>query len=247
MRPIPSRPVVFRGRFASSGLQVITKEPNVGPPSATRLPADVQIGSFLRDSHSRDAWPSMGIDSPRPRLFEIADDTLAGQCLNDLSADDWHIAPLNPLPCPITVAWSEEDALLPMAEYARALPERLPQATFKVLAGVGHDPMIDDPPPSSADHPRPSQGQRRTSTQRGPNRSDSAWVLATTRTANWRNCGEGRAQRRAKVGFQNRPERTSERADSGRCSAATSGGRGEAGHPAEDPRCPLGHHCHGAV
>ena len=65
--------------------------------------------------------------------------------LNDLSADDWHIAPLNPLPCPITVAWSEEDALLPMARYARALPERLPQATFKVLAGVGHDPMIDDP------------------------------------------------------------------------------------------------------
>jgi pimeloyl-ACP methyl ester carboxylesterase len=32
-----------------------------------------------------------------------------------------------------------------MAEYASALPERLPQATFKVLAGVGHVPMIDDP------------------------------------------------------------------------------------------------------
>jgi pimeloyl-ACP methyl ester carboxylesterase len=32
-----------------------------------------------------------------------------------------------------------------MAEYASALSERLPQATFKVLAGVGHIPMIDDP------------------------------------------------------------------------------------------------------
>ncbi len=38
---------------------------------------------------------------------------------------------------------------------------------------------------------------------------------------------------------------TSKRADSG-CSAAT-GGRGEAGHPAEDPRCPPGHHLHGAI
>ena len=32
-----------------------------------------------------------------------------------------------------------------MAEFASALSERLPHATFKVLAGVGHVPMIDDP------------------------------------------------------------------------------------------------------
>ena len=32
-----------------------------------------------------------------------------------------------------------------MAEYARALSQRMPQATFKVLAGVGHVPMLDDP------------------------------------------------------------------------------------------------------
>jgi pimeloyl-ACP methyl ester carboxylesterase len=65
--------------------------------------------------------------------------------VKDLSADVWHIAPLNPLPCPITVAWAEKDALLPMAEYARALPERLPEVAFSVLAGVGHEPMLDDP------------------------------------------------------------------------------------------------------
>jgi pimeloyl-ACP methyl ester carboxylesterase len=44
---------------------------------------------------------------------------------------------LNPLPRPITVAWSEKDALIPKAEYASALSEHL-QATFEVLAGVGH-------------------------------------------------------------------------------------------------------------
>ena len=38
---------------------------------------------------------------------------------------------------------------------------------------------------------------------------------------------------------------TSNRADSG-CSAAV-GGRGEAGHPAQDPRCAPGHRGHGAV
>lgn len=38
---------------------------------------------------------------------------------------------------------------------------------------------------------------------------------------------------------------TFERADSG-CSSAT-GGRGEAGHPAQDPRRAPSHHCHGAV
>ena len=79
------------------------------------------------------------------QAVEIINDSLDGAVLDDLSADEWHIAPLGPLPCPITVAWSEHDEVLPMAEYARALSERLPQATFKVLAGVGHVPMIDDP------------------------------------------------------------------------------------------------------
>jgi pimeloyl-ACP methyl ester carboxylesterase len=79
------------------------------------------------------------------QAVEIISDSLDGAILDDLSADEWHIAPLDPLPCPITVAWSENDEVLPMAEYASALPERLPQATFKVLAGVGHVPMLDDP------------------------------------------------------------------------------------------------------
>jgi pimeloyl-ACP methyl ester carboxylesterase len=79
-------------------------------------------------------------------VVDIADDTLASaDVLIDLSKDDWHISSMDPLPCPITVAWSEKDALLPMADYAGALPQRLPAATFTVLAGVGHEPMTDDP------------------------------------------------------------------------------------------------------
>ena len=75
----------------------------------------------------------------------ITDDSLVCTVFDDLSADEWHIAPLDPLPCPITVVWSENDTVLPMAEFASALSDLLPHATFKVLAGVGHVPMIDDP------------------------------------------------------------------------------------------------------
>jgi pimeloyl-ACP methyl ester carboxylesterase len=32
-----------------------------------------------------------------------------------------------------------------MAEYEKTARERLPQVAFKILPGVGHVPMIDDP------------------------------------------------------------------------------------------------------
>jgi pimeloyl-ACP methyl ester carboxylesterase len=47
--------------------------------------------------------------------------------------------------CPITIAWSGSDALLPVAQYEKKVRERLPQAVFKVLPDVGHVPMFDDP------------------------------------------------------------------------------------------------------
>ena len=77
--------------------------------------------------------------------LEITDDSLACSVVADLSASDWQIEPLNPLPCPVTIAWSEKDATLPLAQYRENAHERLPQATFNILPGVGHVPMIDDP------------------------------------------------------------------------------------------------------
>jgi pimeloyl-ACP methyl ester carboxylesterase len=61
------------------------------------------------------------------------------------SNDEEQIARLDPLPCPITLAWSEKDSLLPVATYGKVARERLPRATFKILPDVGHAPMIDDP------------------------------------------------------------------------------------------------------
>ncbi|MGY1814962.1 alpha/beta fold hydrolase [Blastococcus sp. SYSU D00820] len=55
------------------------------------------------------------------------------------------VAPLDPLPCPVAIAWAEHDRILPPAVHLAAARERLPGARLSVLAGVGHVPMVDDP------------------------------------------------------------------------------------------------------
>ena len=65
--------------------------------------------------------------------------------VSDIVDGTFQVAPVDPLPCPITIAWSGNDALLPVARYEKNVRERLPQATFKVLPDVGHVPVFDDP------------------------------------------------------------------------------------------------------
>jgi pimeloyl-ACP methyl ester carboxylesterase len=60
-------------------------------------------------------------------------------------ADDDCLAPLDPLPCPVTVAWAECDEVLPLADYRAAVFARLPGARLVVLGGVGHAATVDDP------------------------------------------------------------------------------------------------------
>jgi len=80
------------------------------------------------------------------RAVEFVDDYLACTVYNEiLSTDEEQIAPLDPLPCPITLAWSEKDAMLPVASYGPNARQRLPHATFIILEDVGHVPMMDDP------------------------------------------------------------------------------------------------------
>jgi pimeloyl-ACP methyl ester carboxylesterase len=58
--------------------------------------------------------------------------------------DDQHLAPMESLPCPITVAWAEHDEVLPLETYADTVRHRLPGAAFVVMPGVGHAAMVDD-------------------------------------------------------------------------------------------------------
>lgn len=85
---------------------------------------------------------SMTARQARAVIADQAGCTLAGR----LSiGDDDVIAPLDPLPCPVTVAWAEHDRILPVATYREAVRARLPGASFIVVPDAGHAAMVDDP------------------------------------------------------------------------------------------------------
>jgi pimeloyl-ACP methyl ester carboxylesterase len=83
---------------------------------------------------------------PADRIVEVLGDVLACTITGDLfSTDEEQVAPMDPLPCPVTIAWSEKDTLIPLTPYGKLAHQRLPQATFTILPDVGHVPMVDDP------------------------------------------------------------------------------------------------------
>ena len=79
------------------------------------------------------------------QTHEALRDLLGCSIADDVLSTAEEIAPLDPLPCPVTLAWSSHDAVLPVAVNGVVARARLPQARFVVLPGAGHVPMIDDP------------------------------------------------------------------------------------------------------
>jgi pimeloyl-ACP methyl ester carboxylesterase len=79
------------------------------------------------------------------QAVEATQDLLDCAVADDILSTDEEIAPLDPLPCPITLAWGSDDAVVPIDVNGAVARARLPDARFVVLAGVGHVPMIDDP------------------------------------------------------------------------------------------------------
>jgi pimeloyl-ACP methyl ester carboxylesterase len=81
-----------------------------------------------------------------PRAFtNLTMDVLGCSVLDDLLESDERLLPLDSTDCPITVAWSGEDRVLPPSRFLPRAGELLPQARVLVLEGVGHVPMLDDP------------------------------------------------------------------------------------------------------
>jgi pimeloyl-ACP methyl ester carboxylesterase len=78
------------------------------------------------------------------RVLELMDDSIDCPFMDDYSPDEL-VEPLDPLPCPVTLAWAQFDRLVPAATYGQTSRERLPGATWVLLPGVGHIPMVDDP------------------------------------------------------------------------------------------------------
>ncbi len=52
---------------------------------------------------------------------------------------------MGPIECPVRIAWSQEDALIPLEPYGARFTTLVPNAERIVLPDVGHVPMYDDP------------------------------------------------------------------------------------------------------
>ena len=85
---------------------------------------------------------SMTARQARAVISDQAQCTLAGRLR---IGDDEMVGPLDPLPCPVTVAWAEHDRILPLTTYREAVHTRLPGASLIVIPDVGHAAMVDDP------------------------------------------------------------------------------------------------------
>ncbi|MGB7871643.1 MAG: alpha/beta hydrolase [Mycobacterium sp.] len=99
----------------------------------------------LRRRAMRDlAWHGDRISAAR--AVEVANDAFGCSIIHEvLRNGDEQVVAMDPLPCPITIAWPEKDYVHPVVLYETTVKERLPGAVFTILPGVGHVPMLDDP------------------------------------------------------------------------------------------------------
>lgn len=56
-----------------------------------------------------------------------------------------HLTGLDTITCPVLVAWGERDRILPLDRHSQRFRDEIPGVQFRVLRGVGHTPMWDDP------------------------------------------------------------------------------------------------------
>jgi pimeloyl-ACP methyl ester carboxylesterase len=106
-------------------------------PLVYRLPSAREYGF-------RDAMANGRRLSPRTALA-LTDDMLGCEIADDMLATDEYLMPLDPPPCPITIAWAQLDRIFPEPVYGPLARERVPGARYTTLPGVGHVPMLDDP------------------------------------------------------------------------------------------------------
>jgi pimeloyl-ACP methyl ester carboxylesterase len=121
-------------------LKKTIEETRLGRPL---LPLLALSGRFRRWALARNA--AHGDRVTRRDFLESADDVLGCTIASDLLGTSDSIAPLEPMPCPITIAWSARDRVLPLKSAGALAREGMPAARFLVLQDVGHVPMFDDP------------------------------------------------------------------------------------------------------
>ena len=78
-------------------------------------------------------------------VIDMADDLLGCSARDDIFATREQLAPMDPLPCPVMLAWSGSDRIFPPGVNGARARTLFPQAEWRLLPGVGHCPMADDP------------------------------------------------------------------------------------------------------
>jgi pimeloyl-ACP methyl ester carboxylesterase len=111
---------------------------------ARRLAPVLLRFAYVRRLAMRDA-AEHGERLTAAQALEVVRDVADCAAAEDMLRPSEAVAPLDPLPCAITLAWSANDKILPPNVYGVTARERLPQAKYLVLPGVGHVPMIDNP------------------------------------------------------------------------------------------------------
>jgi pimeloyl-ACP methyl ester carboxylesterase len=86
-----------------------------------------------------------GAKLAREEILAAVQDLLGCAVAQDLLDTTESLASLDPVPCPITVAWCGADRLLLEAVNGAKARELVPGADHFTLPGVGHVPMLDDP------------------------------------------------------------------------------------------------------
>lgn len=107
------------------------------------LPLLARSPSFRRWAMRLNAAHGERVDATE--VVALVDDLLGCRVGNDLLGTTEALAPLDPVPCPITLAWAEGDRVLPLRSHGARAREIMPGARFIVLKDVGHVPMFDDP------------------------------------------------------------------------------------------------------
>lgn len=129
-----------RDKAGTSAIRRGRQLARVGAPIAPVAMRSAALRRFLlRDAaeHGDRLTPGQAVGFTR--------DIAACDAAPDVLATTERMLPLDPLPCPVTVAWAARDRILPARVHAVTARTLLPTATHLELPGVGHVPMIDDP------------------------------------------------------------------------------------------------------
>jgi pimeloyl-ACP methyl ester carboxylesterase len=71
--------------------------------------------------------------------------TVVDEVFDTIRSGSGRVVDLDRISCPVLVAWGDKDRILPMARHAPRFRREIPGVEFRVLVGLGHTPMWDDP------------------------------------------------------------------------------------------------------